>query len=114
MSVPKQHSRVIRQISFSPQEDQVIQNRARSAGMSISSFLKRQVLSGSVKTFNLDPLSNHVETIGRIAHDVQIIASMPHPDRWLYQADWEKIEDQLDTLLTLEKDIQEQIRRRIK
>ena len=114
MSTPKQHSRITRQISLSSQEDQVIQKRADSAGMPVSSFIKQQALSGSVKTLNLSPLSDHTESIGRIACDVHGIASAPHVDRWLYQADLEKIEGQLDALLTIETDIQQQIRRRIR
>lgn len=82
--------------------------------MPVSSFIKRQALSGSVKTLNLSPLSDHIESIGRIAYDVHGIASAPYVDRWLYQADLEQIEGQLDALLAIEKDIQEQIRRRMR
>ena len=114
MSISKQRPRISRQISLSPQEDQLIRTRAARAGMSVSAFIKRQALSGSIKTLNLAPLSDHAETIGRIAQNIQIFSSAPHPDRWLYQADWEQIEDQLDTLLTIEKEIQEQIRRRMR
>lgn len=114
MSTPKQHSRITRQISLSPQEDQLVPTRADRAGMPVSSFIKRQALSGSVKTLNLSSLSDHIDSIGRIACDVHGIASAPHVDRWLYQADLEKIEGHLENLLTIEKDIQEQIRRRIR
>jgi len=114
MSTQKQRSRIVRQISLSPQENQTLQKRAESAGMPVSPFIKRQALSGSVKVLNLPPLSNHADVIGKIAHDVRIIVSTPHPDRWLYQADLEKIEDSLDSLLIVEKNIQEEIRHRMK
>ena len=114
MGVSKQSNRITRQISLSPQEDLALQKRANSAGMPVSSFIKRQALSGSVKALNLAPLSDHVDEIGRIARDIRVIASTPHSDRWLYQADWEQIEDQLNALLAIEKDIQEQIRRRMR
>lgn len=105
---------VTHHIRLSPQEDQILRSRAGQAGMALSPFIKQMALHGSVKILNLAPLTQHILILGDIAHDIRKAVSTPHPDRWLYQADLEGIEEKLTEMLRIEKDIQANIRHKIK
>ena len=101
-------------IRLSEQEDLQLRERAAGAGMSITAFVKRAALSGPIKVLEFSSLSQHSLAIGEIAHDIHEAVASSHPDRWLYQADLERIEDKLNELIQIECSIQTQIRRRIK
>ena len=115
MSSPDKRPYVARRcISLSEQEDQRLRKRAESAGMTVTAFIKRAALSNTIKILDMPIISQHVIAIGTIANDIHAATSFPHPDRWLYQADLERIEDTLDQLIAIESDIQESIRRKMK
>lgn len=103
-----------RYIRLSEQEDQIVREKASTAGMSVSSFIKRAALSKTIKVFDIPILSQHIVSIGGIAHDIHVAISLPHQDRWLYQADLERIEDKLDQLLAIETDIQTSLRKNMR
>ena len=82
--------------------------------MTVTSFIKRAALSNTIKILDMPVLSQHIVSIGEIANGIHAATSLSHPDRWLYQADLERIEDKLDQLIAIETDIQESIRRKMK
>lgn len=114
MAYIKDGSRVTRHVSFTPKEDSALRKRAEKVGMAVVPFIKREALHGAVKGFALAPLTRHAEAIGEIVRDVKTMASRPHPDRHLYEADLDGINDKLDELLEIEKSIHELLRRRMK
>lgn len=101
------------QLSFTPEELELVRARAASVGMKTVPFIKREALTGVVRGFRLTPLTEHACAIGEIAQTIRCILSSPHPDRWLYEHDLECIADQLDELIEIEKDIQMRVRRRM-
>ena len=106
--------RKTRHISFTQLEDEAIRKRAYEVGMEVAPFIKHEALYGAVKGFPLAALARHEKDIGDIVHAVREAADRPHTDRWLYQADLEAIDDKLDELLEIEKNILELLRRRLK
>lgn len=106
--------RVTRHISFTADENAALEKRAARVGMEVAPFIKKEALEGKVKGYPLAALSRHEQDIGDILHAVREAADRPHPDRWLYQADLEAIDDKLAELLEIEKDILELLRRRLK
>jgi len=105
---------ITHRIRLSEEENRQLNERASTAGMSVSAFVKRAALSAPIKVLTLSALTQHALAIGEIAHDIHAAAAAPHPDRLLYLADLERIEDKLDQLLQVEQAIQTQIRRRLK
>lgn len=105
--------RITRHISFTLEENEMLQKRASAVGMEIAPFIKQQALHGTAKGFRLTPLTQHTITIAEIAQDIRNAVHTPHPDRWLYQADLEAIEDKLEELLQIESTILERVRRRL-
>ena len=105
--------RITRHISFTAEENQIIQERAHSVGMEITPFIKQEALHGMAKGFQLCALTQHTIAIAEIAQDIHRVVHTPHPDRWLYQADLERIEDKLDNLLEIEAAILTRLRRRM-
>ena len=106
--------RINRHVSFSRKEYEMLQQRAKSAGMDITPFIRHEALHGHVTVLDFPPFEQHTDIIGEIAQDVRAATAASHPDRWLYQADLEQIADKLDELLAVEHDIQKQIRRGMK
>lgn len=106
--------RVTRHISFTAQENAILESRAAKVGMEVAPFIKQEALHGTVKGYPLAALTRHEVDIGNILHAVREVADRPHAARWLYQADLEAIDDKLEELLAIEKDILELLRRRLK
>ena len=112
--MPKTDPYISHRIRLSEQENIRLKNRAEKAGMSVSSFIKRAALSAPIKVLTLSALTQHALAIGEIARDIQTAITVPHPDRWLYQADLERIEDKLEQLLAIETDIQTSLRKNMR
>lgn len=114
MAYIKDGPRVTRHVSFTQKENSDLCRRAAKAGMEVVPFIKQEALHGTVKGFPLAALTRHENDIGEIVKAVREAAGRPHPDRWLYEADLEAIDDKLSELLEIEKDILDLLRRRLK
>lgn len=114
MAYIKGGPRINRHVSFTPEEDSKLRQRAAKVGMEVVPFIREEALHGTVRGFPLAPINQHAEAIGQIAQAVRKVADRQHPDRWLYEADLEEIENKLAEILAIEKDIQERLRQRMK
>lgn len=108
--VKKNSSRVTRHVSFTPEEDEAIRQRAEKAGMEVVPFIRYEALHGKVKSIPLDVVARYLEEIGEIARAVKEMVYRPHPDRWLYEADLEGTDDKVDEVLAIVKATLEEIR----
>lgn len=89
-------------ISFSPEELSKIDRKADGVGLSRSAYIRQMALTGKVKGYNLKPVESHAEAVGEVAAAVREMLALPHPDRWAYEADIERIEDLLRQLIESE------------
>lgn len=106
--------RITRHVSFTQKENDALCKRAATVGMEVVPFIKQEALHGVAKGYPLAPLTRHEAAIGEIVKAVREATDRPHPDRWLYEADLEAIDDKLAELLQIEQTILELLRRRMK
>lgn len=90
-------------IKFSPEEVSRLKRRADDVGIQFPTFVRQMALTGKVKGYNLKPIREHTEAVGEVAAAVRDMVALPHPDRWAYEADIERIEDLLKQLLDSEQ-----------
>ena len=100
-------------IKFTPQEMRTLEARAERVDMDIKQFIKQSALRKRISGYRLQPLTQHIMKIDEIAKTVKNISITPHMDRWLYEKELETIEKKLDELISVEKSIQDLLRRRI-
>lgn len=84
--------------TFYGEEEEKLQARATLAGMKVPQYIRHMALTGRVRVFDLTPLLKQEEQIGKVMQLCQKVINQPHPDRWLYQYDLERIEDELEVL----------------
>ncbi len=96
---------ITRHIYFTPDEDRTLRKRAAALTMQLTTYIKQQSLHGKVNGISFEDLTAHEAAIGEILHTIQEFTTRPHPDRWLYQADLEAIEDQLNAIRDIELQI---------
>ena len=101
-------------IKFAPQEMRTLEARAERVDMDIKQFIKQSALRKRISGYRLQPLTQHIMAIDEIAKTVKNISIVPHMDRWLYEKELETIDRKLDELISVEKSIQELLRRRIR
>ena len=95
--------RVTRRVRFLEEEDQLIQDRAKEAGMSVSAYIRQQVLEGQVVSVDWDLVRQHMEAIYRIEFNIDAYTSDHNPTLWLFCADLQVIRDELVRIKELEK-----------
>lgn len=101
-------------VSFTAEEISQVEKKANSAGMKVPSYVRQMALTGKVKGYDLTPFQGHTEAIGEVAAAVRDMIALPHPDRWAYEADIERIEDLLVRLVESEQDLIAAMTRRLK
>lgn len=62
--------RVTKRISFSLEEDRIVREKAKEAGMSITAYIRQQALEGQVVSVDWEMIRQHTEAINRIAFDM--------------------------------------------
>ena len=100
-------------IRFSKEDHELLQSRAAKAGMTLSAYVRACALHSEIKSVDFPVLTQHAVAVGDAVYAIRTACSSPHPDRWLYQADLERIEEKLDNLIIIETDIQNQLRRKL-
>lgn len=100
-------------LTFTPQEMRILEARAARVDMDIKRFIKQSALRKRISGYRLQPLTQHIMKIDEVAKTVKNISITPHMDRWLYEKELETIGRKLDELISVEKSIQELLRRRI-
>ena len=101
-------------IRFTTSDEQLLRQKAAQAGMSMTAYIKRAAISARIIVLDFAVLTQHAIQIGDIASDVRTILTSPHPDRWLYQADLEALEDKLEELISVEQKIYRCIHRTLR
>ncbi len=101
-------------VSFSQKEISRIDRKASSVGLTRTAYVRQMALEGKVKGYNLKPFLVHAEAIGEVVAAVRDMIAKEHPDRWAYEADIEKIQEQLQELIESEKNLDEKMTRRLK
>ena len=101
-------------VSFSPKEIVSIDRKAASVGLHRPAYIRKMVLEGKVKGYNLKPVLEHSEAIGKVAAAVRDMIAKDYPERWAYEADLEKIQAQLQTLIDSEQKLIDDMTRRLK
>ena len=108
-SLPTSH------VQFNSEDNERIKAKASMADMKVSTYLRHVGLHSVVPPpppfFDVIPILNHTETLNDLVADVREIADRPHPDRWRYEADIEKIDDTLRLILQTELELIETIRK---
>lgn len=100
-------------VSFSTKELSKVEKKADALGLSRAAYIRSMVLEGKAKGYNLKPLQTHAEAVGEVAAAVRDMVALPHPDRWAYEADIERIEAMLQELIESEKKLIEDMTRRL-
>lgn len=103
---------VTRHVYFSPKENGQIETWAWQAGMEIVPYIRHMALHGIVRSVDLSAVRKHGEQIGEVLRAVRQFTEAPHPDRWLYEADLERLEDKLTELVALETAILQSLQER--
>ena len=101
-------------LSFQPKDMSTIDRRADSVGLSRTAYIRRMALEGKAKGYNFKPIREHTVAVGEVAAAVRDMLALPHPDRWAYEADIERIEDLLRELVNTEKILLADMTRRLK
>ena len=101
-------------ISFTAKELGYLDSKSNSVGLSRIAYIRRMALEGKAKGYNLKPMVVHAEAVGEVAAAVRDMIAKPHPDRWAYEADIERIEDLLRELVDSEKALMSDMTRRLK
>lgn len=94
---------ITRHIQFTPEEDEEIQRKAKSVGLTVTSFIRKQTLTGKVIGQDTGPLLAHIERLGEIAYEFEQIKNQPHPYHWMYEQDLERIEERINEILETER-----------
>lgn len=100
-------------LSFQPRDMSRIDFKADSIGLSRTAYIRRMALEGKVKGYNLKPIREHTVAVGEVAAAVRDMLALPHPDRWAYEADIERIESLLQDLIGTEKKLLATMTRRL-
>lgn len=103
MSKESGKERVTRRVSFLAEEDQLIRERAKEAGMSVSAYIQRQALEGKVVSVDWDIVRQHIAAIHRIEFTIDAYTCKNNPTLWMYQADLDMLREELVKIKNLEK-----------
>ena len=95
--------RVTKRVSFSLEEDRIVREKAKEAGMSITAYIRQQALEGKVVLVDWDLVRQHMEAIYRIEFSIDAYTSKNNPTLWLFGADLQVIRDELVRIKELEK-----------
>ena len=101
--------RIPRRVSFLLEEDQILREQAGEAGMSVSAFIRQQTLKGQVMSIEGEVMRRHSEQISRIGELIAGYIDRHHADVWMYEADLERIHEELSRIRNSEVDLIEQI-----
>ncbi len=101
-------------VSFSQKEISRIDRKASSVGLTRTAYVRQMALEGKVKGYNLKPFLVHSEAIGEVAAAVRDMIAKEHPDRWAYEADLEKLQEQLAEIIESEQSLIADMTRRLK
>lgn len=103
MSKASGKERITRRVSFSAEEDRMIRERAKEAGVSVSAYIRQQALEGKVVSVDWDLVRQHMEAIYRIEFNIDAYTSNNNPTLWMFDADLQVIRDELVRIKELEK-----------
>ena len=103
MSKASGKERITRRVSFSAEEDRMIRERAKEAGMSASAYIRQQALEGKVVSVDWDLVRQHMEAIYRIEFNIDAYTSNNNPTLWMFDADLQVIRDELIKIRKMEK-----------
>ena len=95
--------RVTKRVSFSLEEDRIVREKAKEAGMSITAYIRQQALEGQVVSVDWEMIRQHTEAINRIAFDIGVYTSNQNPNIWMFGADIDLIREELEKIYELEK-----------
>ena len=101
-------------IQYSDEELKTLERSAASVGLSRTAYVRQASLVGKVKGYSMKPVQAHSEAVGEVAAAVRDMIAQPHPDRWAYEADIERIEDLLKQLIDSEATLITDMTRRLK
>lgn len=102
MSMEAKKPYVVRHITFTPEEDAIIQELAREAGMSVCGYIRKQAVYGTVRSVDWKLLEQHTEAINYIGEEIKVYTSDKNPNPWLFAADLSLITQRLDEIKELE------------
>lgn len=112
-SAPKPPKKTVH-VDFIPAEHERVKAAAASVGLPVTSFVRQQALHGKTKGYNMKPLLDHASQLGAVIQSVRKIVDEPNRDRWMYEADLDRIETLLYEIAQQEKDLHEMLMRRLK
>ena len=92
----------VRRISFSPEEDAILQNKAQTVGMTVSGYIRRQALDGSVISIDWNKLQQHTQAINDMTATFEAYTQNRKTNSLLYITDLELIHKRLDEVISLE------------
>ena len=79
-------TRKTRHISFDADENKILEAKAEAAGMSVSAYIRRQALEGTVQSINWELLQTHTAVLDRILEALESYIAK-HSNRWLFEPD---------------------------
>jgi len=105
------NKKITHHIQFSPEDEKKVRAKAEKAGLTVTAYIKSRALNSRVsrKPIRLYPIVDHIETLDKVVEEIRKITTNPHKDRWLYEADLERIDRKLDELLQTEQELVEKI-----
>ena len=103
-----------RHIGYDDYENKRIEIRAARVGLPVTAYIKKMSLEGSVRGVNMEPILAHTKMLGDLLAAVKEVATRPHEDQWLYEADLERIEDLMNETLESEKLFLEEVKRKLR
>ena len=105
------NKKITHHIQFSPEDEKKIRDKAEQAGMTVTAYIKSKALNSRArrKPIRIYPIVDHIEALDKVVEEIRKITTNPHKDRWLYEADLERIDRKLDELLQTEQELAEKI-----
>ena len=92
----------VRRISFSSEEETILQEKAQTVGMTVSGYIRRQALDGSIISIDWNKLQQHTQAINDLSEAFDAYTKNRKTNGLLYMTDLELIHRSLDEVKTLE------------
>lgn len=97
---------VVRRVSFTPEENEVICQRAYAAEMSPAAYIRQQALHGVVQSIDWDALRVHADLLCNVAMDLHLhLDCLTNLERKMLSDVLSIIEGDLNAMLSIEQDV---------
>ena len=106
MSKTNENTNITRHISFTAEEDKLLQQRAEAAGIAVAPYIRQQALNGVVHSIDWEGLRVHSDLLSDIAMQIELhLQSLTDIERAMLADVLTAIERDLKSMLVIEQEI---------